>query len=68
MKKLAALLIAAVAACAAFDYGKALDQCALNNMGDRQASLQCECQVALDAGRSCAPFIEAGLVIDGGGQ
>ena len=53
-------------ACVAFDYGKALDQCAFDHVGDPAGRAQCQCDVSKEAGRSCAWLGDAGL--DGGAQ
>jgi hypothetical protein len=57
---LALFAVAALGACAAVDYGKALDQCAFDHIGDPAGRRQCQCDVSLDAGRSCDWLGDAG--------
>lgn len=68
MKKLIAAVLF-IAGCSVFNYGKALDQCAFDHAGDRAATVQCQCDVAQQNGRSC-DFLgaDAGASTDAGGQ
>lgn len=63
---LLAVMAATIGACVAFDYGKALDQCAFDHVGDPAGRVQCQCDVSKDAGRSCDWLGDAGL--DGGAE
>ena len=54
-----------LANCAAWEYGKALDQCAFDHVGDPAGRVQCQCDVSKDAGRSC-DWLDSGA--DAGAQ
>ena len=58
-------LIPVLFSCAAMDYGKALDQCAFDHVGDPQGREKCMCDVSQHWGRSC-DWLDAGA--DTGGQ
>ena len=61
MKKLFACLTFLIVGCASAEYGRLLDQCALDHRHDPQGRADCQCAVAQDAGRSCDKFrVDAG--------
>lgn len=56
MKRIVGICALLLTACASLEYGRMLDQCALDHRHDPQGRADCQCAVALDAGRSCDKF------------
>lgn len=62
------LALSVALACTPANYAKALDQCAFDHVGDREATQSCQCDVSKSYGRSCDWLGNTVTVHDGGDQ